>query len=270
MILVYTALSPLAANENMNRSPELHKTRLSLKGYHFKPRWSLTLATLLLLGVFISLGFWQLGRAKEKTTLQQLYQNRLQAAPTPLNQLPPDIDLRYYPVTITGQYDVAHSILLDNKINQHRIGYEVITPFIIPNEKKVVLVNRGWIPAGQNRSQLPALTNVPVLQTLHGVIYIVPGRPFTLGEPVEAKEQWPLRIQAIVIPAVAKALQQPIYPFIVLLDPKQNYGFTRDWQPINTPAHKHTGYAVQWFTFAGVLIIIFVALNTRKRKNSYR
>ena len=235
----------------MNLSPETRRIQRFLKGYHFKPRGSLTLATLVLLALFISLGFWQLRRAEEKTQLQQLHQTRSQAQPISLNQLPIDTNLRYYPVTIKGHYDNAHSILLDNKINQHRVGYEVITPLIIPNEKKAVLINRGWIPAGENRRQLPVLASVSGLQTVQGVIYISPGKPFTLGQSIEAAGGWPLRAQNLDIPAISEALRQPVYPFVVLLNADENNGFVRNWQPVNSPAHKNLGYAVQWFTFAG-------------------
>ncbi|HVV67438.1 MAG TPA: SURF1 family protein [Gammaproteobacteria bacterium] len=250
----------------MTSFPETHWFRNFLRDYHFKPRWSLTLATVVLLALFILLGCWQLRRAAEKNQLTQLYQSRAQAAPLPLHQLPTNTDLRYYPIIVSGYYDNAHSILLDNKIHEHRVGYEVITPMIVANEKKAVLINRGWIPGGQDRRQLPVLTSVPGPQTVRGVIYISPGKPFTLGKSIETVGQWPLRLQNLDFPAITNALHQPVYPWVVLLNADENNGFVRNWQAISSPAQKHVGYAVQWFTFAGVLIIIFVALNFRKTK----
>ncbi len=234
-----------------------------LGNYQFRARYSLTLSMLIVLSLFLSLGFWQLARAKEKTNLQERFQNRRQAAPVDITQLPANGDIRYQAVTMTGHYDNDHAILLDNKIYQHRIGYEVLTPFLLHNGK-AVLINRGWIPASKTRAELPAIPAENGQKTVQGMIYLPPGKPFTLGKLIENHEQWPLRVQAVQIPMLEKTLKQSLYGFLVLLSPQENQGFIRDWQPINMPAHKHLGYAAQWFTFAAVLIIIFTVLNLRK------
>jgi len=242
------------------------RINLSGKDYQFTPRWSLTLLTLLFLALFISLGFWQLSRAKEKQLLQHSYDSRLTQPPIALQQLPQNSDLRFYRTIVTGEYDNAHSLLLDNKIHDHQIGYEVITPFIINNEPRILLINRGWIPAGEHRNQLPIIPAVLGEQTLTGQIYIPAGKPFTLGNPLESTPHWPPRLEALEIPIVAKLLNKTAFPFVILLSPEQKEGFVRAWQPVNMPAHKNIGYAVQWFTFALVLLIIFVALNTHKKR----
>jgi len=241
---------------------------LYFRNYRFAPKWYFIVATVFLCALFVQLGCWQLERAATKEYLQDIFTERLRLAPLPLEQLPKDTDIRYYPVKATGHYDNAHSLLLDNKIHDHRVGYEILTPLIPAGGQQAVLVNRGWIPAESNRNILPKIPEVTGEQTLVGNVYVTPGKSFTLGSTLEVGETWPLRIQALDIPAVQAKLKRPLYPFILLLSPQEKEGFVRDWQPVAMSASKNTGYAVQWFSFAGVLIIIFFALSIRKNKRA--
>lgn len=238
--------------------------KLYVKKGRFAPKWYFVLGTLCLVALFISLGFWQLSRAEEKRALQTSFEARAHLPALTLQETTTRQDVRYYPVKVTGHYDNAHTILLDNKIYQHRVGYDVLTPLIADTDQRVVLVNRGWVAAGANRTLLPAIPNISGSQTAIGIIYIPPGKAFTLGNLTENAITWPLRVQALDIPALASVLHQPLYPFVVLLSADDKPGFIRDWQPVSMPPHKHVGYAVQWFMFALVLIIIFLALNLRK------
>ncbi len=250
---------------NMKAPPRIV---LNSTHYTFTPRWLFLAITVILLAVFCSLGRWQLHRAEEKQRLQQRFDERQQMAPVALQQLPAN-NPHYYPVQMRGHYDNEHTILLDNKIQQHQVGYEVVQPFQLEQPLAgitTVLVNRGWIPADSDRSKLPKLDKITGMQTVQGKVYVPLGKPFTLGKNSEALS-WPLRTAAIEIPNLEHALQQrSIFPYVIWLNPNEDHGFVRNWQPINSPAHKHLGYAVQWFAFAALLIILFIGLNVHKRK----
>lgn len=234
--------------------------------YCFAPKWYFVLMTLCLCALFIRLGYWQLQRAAEKENLQAMFSERLHLLPLSLDQLLKNSDKLYYPVKVTGHYDNAHTILLDNKIYAHQIGYEVLTPLIIDQNKNVLLVNRGWVSATVNRNVLPSIPDMMGEQTLLGYVYVMPKKSFTLGRTLENDKTWPLRMQVLDIPLLENKLQQTFYPFVLLLAPDKKLGFVRDWKPVAMPAQKHIGYAVQWFSFAVVLAIIFIALNIRKKK----
>jgi surfeit locus 1 family protein len=53
-------------------------------------------------------------------------------------------------------------------------------------------------------------------------------------------------------------------PEIVLLDPHQEDGYVRDWRPPGIEPIRHWSYAVQWWSFGVVLLVLWVALSTRK------
>lgn len=234
------------------------------KNYRFSFNWYFVVGTLFLCALFIRLGFWQLDRAATKAHLHNSFVARFHLPPMFLSALPEERDIHYYPVKLTGHYDNLHTILLDNKIYAHRVGYEVVTPFISDEEERIVLVNRGWIPAAADRAVLPIIPAATDTQ-LVGNIYIPSGKPFTLGRTLEPTETWPLRMQALDIPLLQNTLKKPLYPYMVLLSPLDTQqGFVRDWQPISMAADKHTAYAVQWFSFAAILVILFFALQIRR------
>lgn len=231
----------------------------------FKPKLIPTLATLIVLPIFISLGFWQLQRAEEKKILLQQYEQRA-GKPLQLHAIKSDgRDYQYSLVKLTGHFDNEHNFLLDNKIYQKRVGYQVLTPFIIDNEQQLILINRGWIPQGQSRQILPTIATVSGEQTLQGSLYIPP-KNFILSA-TEENNTWPRVVQGINIVAFEKNLGQSLRPWIVLLDPKDKNGFVREWQPVvATAPQKNIGYAVQWFSFAGVLCVIYIFLNLKRKK----
>lgn len=245
------------------------------KKYYFAPSWRFTFGAIFLCLLFIRLGFWQLHRASENEQFQTNFNARLHAKPIALTDLLKRLPLsaskaqsmlmNYYPIEIVGHYDNAHTILLDNKIHEHQVGYEVITPFFPDQTNTLLLINRGWIPANANNRQI--LPNIPPIdgrQTIIGNLYITPGNPFVFDNTLENSKNWPIRVQVLDFKQVEKILNTPVYPFIVWLSPNANDGFIRDWQPISISPEKNRGYALQWFSFAFVLTIIFFALNIKR------
>jgi cytochrome oxidase assembly protein ShyY1 len=62
-----------------------------------------------------------------------------------------------------------------------------------------------------------------------------------------------------------RALGEPVEARIVLLDPAQPDGYERAWRPaMQFGPERHYGYAVQWFAFAVVALVIFISLSLRR------
>jgi hypothetical protein len=66
-------------------------------------------------------------------------------------------DRRYLRVTARGRYDSRHRLLLDNQVRRGRAGYRVLTPLRMEGDPRVLLVDRGWVPLGASRDELPAV-----------------------------------------------------------------------------------------------------------------
>ena len=210
----------------------------------------------------MSLGFWQLDRAEQKRDLLKSHEEAQQAEPLPLTVE----HLQYDRVKTAGEYDNKHQFLLDNQFSHHRLGYQVITPLRLSNEK-IVLVNRGWIPRERKPGVLPVLTPVLGYQQIHGMIDIPSGKGLLLGAIEENPGRWPRLIEKIEISSMKKGLGEPVYPFIIRLDKDVPDGFERNWVITTMPPARHTGYAVQWFALALTLVIIYLVVNIRNRSS---
>ena len=58
---------------------------------------------------------------------------------------------------------------------------------------------------------------------------------------------------------VQRLLDSETYRLLQLrLAADQPAGFRRDWPVVNVSPAKHRGYALQWFTMAAVLLLLFV------------
>jgi surfeit locus 1 family protein len=223
-----------------------------------------SLVTLLLLGLLISLGFWQLDRAEQKRAVLAGYNTERDST---VIELEPGLqsyrDFNYQIASATGHYDAARHFLLDNRTYNGRVGYHVLTPFMLRGSGAGVLVNRGWIDLGGSRDRLPDPAVDSGARTIRGRIKLPASDSFTLGEE-EPRTGWPYRIQRVDTQTLAQELGYPLLPVVVLLDPDQDAGFVRDWEPLRFGPERNVGYAVQWFGLAAALLVIYLVVNTRK------
>jgi len=231
----------------------------------FSPRPIPTVATLVLLPILISLGFWQLDRAGQKREMLQQFEQQ-QAGPV-LN-LNNKVELEslfpYQKVAATGKFDTQHQFLLDNKVYQGQAGYQVITPLIITGSDKAVLVNRGWVPQMAFRKDLPAIPTPVELLTLEGQLKLELGEVYRLGESGLQIDSWPRVIQWLEMEKIEKSLGYKLQDFVILQTPDSPAGFVRDWYIKKIVPEKSVSYAVQWFALALALVIIYLVVNLHK------
>jgi surfeit locus 1 family protein len=235
-----------------------------IRRYHFD--WKLTLLTALLLPLMISLGFWQLRREDEKLALQTAYDARQREAPVALSTLDITQDQQYRQVSLRGRYDNAHNFLLDNRIYQGQVGYEVIVPFETA-DGTVVLVNRGWMAQGRTRQELPAIPAVEEEVSIDGSVYQPVGASLVLGDALES-EGWPKVIQTLAPLRLAELSgtgdASKVFPYTVRLAAAAPGVLTRYWPVISTTPEKHRGYAVQWFAMATALAGLYFYYSTKE------
>jgi surfeit locus 1 family protein len=225
------------------------------------------IAYLCLLPILIALGVWQLNRAEEKRALLKLQEQRQSTETLFLSATIPDNSdaLLYKPIQALGHYDGDHQYLLDNQVNKGRAGYFVLTPFRLKNESKAVLVNRGWLPLGKSRTDLPDIDVDSKEITVTGRINRFPSVGLKLAGAEIPENSWPALVQVIDTNVLAKQLTYPLFDFQVELDKQSTNGFTREWQaPHTMTPEKHIGYAVQWFLLAITLTVLFIKYGFKK------
>lgn len=241
-----------------------------LAGRQFRPRLVPTLATIFFLPLLIALGIWQVHRAQYKWRLQTVFAERVRQAPVALTAVAPaDPANRYRPVEVSGRYDGAHQLLLDNQFDHNRLGYHVYTPLRLANSDRVILVNRGWVPRGENRKVLPQLSVPTGTVTLTGLLAQPDNPGLHLGDSLE-EPGWPKVVPYIDYRVLDNALHIRLVPAVVLLDPGVAGGYARHWKPTfgGFGPMRHVGYALQWFALAIVLVVLYISLNLRPTGSS--
>ncbi|MFI5682876.1 SURF1 family protein [Streptomyces sp. NPDC051636] len=126
----------------------------------------LTLIALLLIPAMIWLGFWQKHRYEMRSARNQLVAEALSAKPVPVEKLtsPGHAVTRaekYRTVTATGTFDTAREVVVRRRVNaDDEVGFHVLTPFVL-TDGKILLVNRGWIPANGAQTSFPKVPAPP-------------------------------------------------------------------------------------------------------------
>jgi len=218
--------------------------------------------------LFIHLGQWQHGKADRKRAAQgTLDARRLQGrVQVPGTRIQDAEALRYAPVTVRGEFDVAHQILIDNRIYNEIAGYHVITPLRIAGSDLSVLVNRGWIAAPADHSRIPRVTTPVGTVDIAGTAVLPATRYFELGTPVPSNE-WQTVWQNLDVARFQTQSHLRIQPIVIELDPDQataGFGFVRDWPRPDERWEMHLSYALQWYGFAISAVLIWFVLSWRK------
>lgn len=243
--------------------------------YCFKPSLIGSLALLVLVPIFIALGFWQIARGDLKQRWQAEFQQQ-QALP-PLNftaaqhDTTPDI-LYWQRAIVRGQFLPQPQLLLDNQRLNNQVGYAVFSPFRLADNDAILWVNRGWLPIHNQRDAVPDLTPNANPQQLFGTLRAAPAHPaLFLGTISEQREQlkttlW--RIQRFDFKNLNTWFMLPSLPWVLQLADPPEAALTAYLDPPDSNAQRHYGYALQWFSFAAVAIVLYIWLSLRRVESS--
>jgi surfeit locus 1 family protein len=230
-----------------------------VRDYSFKPGWKASLGFLAILALFINLGIWQLHRAEEKQALLESREQRGRDAPVKLSGTGAGVeDLRYRRVEVSGEYDPDHQFLVDNQVHEGRPGYLVLTPLRLAGGDRAVLVNRGWVPLGAERTRKPEVGLQAREVHIGGAVEAFPRVGFKLQGAEIPGPGWPSVVQVPEPERLAERLGYPVLPYQVLLDPAAPEGYVRAWHEAPLDPGKNRGYALQWFLFAAVAAVLYI------------
>ena len=224
----------------------------------FRPSLIATIGLAGLCALFLTLGHWQSTRAVEKE--QRI--SAFEAAAKLEARLPPAATAEEFTrVSLQGSFDQVKHILVDNQVLHGRVGVHVYTPFNEINGR-TVLVNRGWLPLGSDRRQLPDVRTSAQQVSISGHIGPLPSPGRQLGETdVMNSEQWPQLVTYPDLDQIGQALDTRLYPMALFLEPGNPEGFEgRDWKPVYMTPGRHRAYAFQWFALAAACMVTWVVL----------
>jgi cytochrome oxidase assembly protein ShyY1 len=122
------------------------------------------------------------------------------------------------------------------------------------------------MPIQVDRSVFPDPPAPTATMEIRGLLAAPPAAGFRMGTP-PAIGTWPLLLTALDPAALGSALNKPLLPSVLLLDPQAPEGFLRDWSPNTLSPDRHRGYAVQWLGLALTVVIVTFVLTLRSRRH---
>jgi surfeit locus 1 family protein len=242
-----------------------------------RPSWLIRHTFTLLIGVMmIGLGFWQLDRLDQRRASNATRQAVLTQNPV---MLPADaaaaLALVGQRVRASGSYLNDQSMILRARRSNSGVeGVHLLTPFKLAGSDQVLIIDRGWLPTEQAPPEARAAFAVEREITVEGVALAAEPRPdaplaaMDLALPGENRidawvrvdiDKMQAQIDAPLLPIYVELLPAPDSPILpVPVDPRR-----LDEGP-------HLGYALQWFTFTIILVIVYTALIRQELKQGKR
>ena len=200
------------------------------------------------------LGFWQLDRLEQGRAENGILAIALEQPPLELtgDGVADDVSLAGNQQAIAhGVFDFDEQLVLMLQINEGRTGVHLLTPLLLDN-KTAVLVDRGWLPLGEQNNH-----NTPTGETaVYG--YLAASRPQL--EPNSApKTEW----HRVDVTAIDAQLPYDLLPFyLVQLNDEPTVSKSLPIHgklDVELSEGSHMVYAIQWFLFSIMLGIIYVA-----------
>lgn len=214
------------------------------------------------MAVLLALGTWQVQRLGWKQSVIADMDARLDGRPAALPAESLDLeDWRFRPVMLSGRFDPAVNFLFPARTLDGKVGQDVLTPFRRSGDAAgtIVLVHRGWMPAGAEISPPPQ----------GGVIRAVVREPwrdtlFRPGNDLAANQWYWMDLEAMAT-ALAGGPVAPYYLALLPGDPDAGaYPIARPVRP-DLP-NNHLSYALTWYALALALAVIATLLVRAERR----
>jgi surfeit locus 1 family protein len=227
--------------------------------------------------LFVNLGLWQLRRHDQRSTLNTRIEERLEAAPVPLGDILTGAldlsDLEYRRVVVTGRFDTAEEVILQNRSLKGISGHHVLTPLVL-GDGTAVIVDRGWVPIDVAGPPVPEAAPPEGTVGVTGIVRLTQTRG-SFG-PVDPPTGVLDRISRVDVERLRLQSDRNLAPVYVILETQEpeQLELPLALPPPDVDAGPHLSYAVQWFVFAGVVVIgypiLLIRTATRKRGHGRR
>lgn len=243
-------------------------------GFLVRPKWiAFHLLVFGAIALMIWLGIWQLDRLDARREFNEVVAERIEQPPVAFDELlatagagvdPSDLEWRR--TLVAGSY-LPEQILWFNRSQDGIAGDNILSP-LVTLDGTTVLVNRGFVPlratappAPTGSVELLARVRVPQQRQLG-----------QLTDPADRSEAL-TEVRRIDLDALAQQLPAPVAPVYVDLIDAIPAPAPTDPAPLPPPTldeGPHLSYAVQWFIFAGCVLVGWVlairrSILTRRR-----
>ena len=169
-------------------------------------------------------------------------------------------ELVHRPVRLQGRWLPEHTVYLDNRQMQGRVGFYVLTPLRLADRPDVVMVQRGWAPRNfENRMALPAVQTEAGLVVVEGRMAPPPSKLYEPGAPGHSAIR-----QNLDLTQFQQETGVPLWQDVsVVQTGAASEGLLREWPEVNLGVDKHYGYAAQWFALAVLIAVLYAWFQLR-------
>jgi surfeit locus 1 family protein len=239
----------------------MHLLKPRIGVWQFAPTLWPTLAALFFFVLTLWLGNWQSERAETKRSLQARYDVAEREAPIHVGATLLDLDsVLYRKLEVRGVFDDAHTILLDNRVHDGVAGYQVLTPLRIDGSSLAILVNRGWVAAGRTREQVPHPPPPRGRIMLEGMAVDPHSRYVELAQTAPQGRVW----QNLDFARYTANTRLPLQPVLLLQTSPMADGLQRAWPRPDAGVGMHVSYALQWYSLATTLAVLWLVMNVKR------
>jgi len=193
---------------------------------------------------------WQYHRGVDRHARNAVIEERIAKSPIALNTVTSDLPTyEWQAVSVAGTFDTEKQILLRNRYNDGKYGYEVLTLFR-STDNKSFWVDRGWVQAGATATTPPVVTALPEGEVSitgrlrldsslpRGSFFALPGNGQGLVSELNAQSQ--LNTEKFYLDLLSGS-DASLTPKVAAQVPELSDG-------------PHMAYALQWIFFAGLVI----------------
>ena len=188
--------------------------------------------------VCVGLGFWQLDRLGQRRARNAVVAARLARPPLAVEQGSSPDSVRERRLVARGVYDFGRERVWPLRSFDGTPGVALVTPLRLA-DGSAVFVDRGWVPSPDAHHVDPALYREADTATVEGLGMIPPRGHFD-----------------VEIAALRDSVPYALLPFILqetgLAAPQ---GLPRRWPAPALDNGPHLGYAIQWFSFAVIIVV---------------
>ncbi|MCS0379403.1 SURF1 family protein [Vibrio diabolicus] len=248
-------------------APPVSSLLLSRQLWLSKRFWVAVGLTVVVFSLLVKLGFWQLERGQEKQALEQAILARADSAYQTLGEVLEENDWREG--SILGKKVEANVvpqafpvILLDNQTHQGNVGYLVFQVVSMSDESGTyALLELGFVEGIADRSVLPTVTTLEVSTFISGRLYRKSANPLSSELMPEVGDV--IRVQNLNIVQLNQLLNIELMPAVLQPDNLKNWPYDFPWNPLPLNSAKHFGYSIQWFSMAGVFLLLTLIVFVR-------
>jgi surfeit locus 1 family protein len=193
---------------------------------------------------------WQYHRGVDRHARNTIIEHRISKSAIELSQVKTSlVDYEWQTITTSGTFNNDKQILLRNRYNEGKYGYEVLTLFT-SSDSRNFWVDRGWVEAGATATTPPVVTELPqgavtITGRLRldsslprGSFFALPGNGEGLVSELNAQSQ--LDTEKFYIDLLSGS-ETVLTPQVAAQLPELSDG-------------PHMAYALQWIFFGGLVI----------------